>query len=169
MPYIGGKVAPWFDTAPNKRFLLRAVDAGGEAMVRNTQFYTPIDTGHLIDSIRKKVTVVRLSPRGLIYESGAETHVEYAPYVEHGTGLFGPLMRAYEIRPKNPDGWLRWIDPLTGRPIFAKRVIHPGSPGAHMFAKGATMTEAEFDRLVAPELERWAREVERQNPWALAV
>ena len=135
-------------------------------MTRNTKMNTPIDTGRLIDSIKKKLTVVVLTPRGLAYESGCETHVDYAPHVEYGTGLYGPRAAKYEIRPKNPHGWLRWIDPDTGQPIFAKRVMHPGSPGAAMFAKGATMTEAEFDRLVARDLARWAREVELQNPWA---
>lgn len=165
-PYIGGKLEPWFHTEPNVVFLRRAADHGGEAMTRNTKMNTPIDTGRLIDSIKKKLTVVVPTARGLAYESGCETHVDYAPHVEYGTGLYGRYHRPYLIKPKNPNGWLRWIDPDTGRPIFAKSVMHPGSPGAAMFAKGATMTEAEFDRLVARDLFRWSREVELQNLYA---
>lgn len=161
------KLEPWFDTDPNERFLYDAADAGGEAMTRHVKERTPVDLGTLKADIRQKLTVVRVGARGeLVYESGAETEIEYAPYVEHGTGLWGPRAARYEIRPKRPDGWLRWIDPMTGQPVFAKRVMHPGSPGAHMFAIGASLTEAEFDRLIQARLTRWAREVEMQNPSA---
>ena len=102
-------------------------------------------------------------PRGMVYESGAETDVEYAPYVEHGTGLWGPRHAKYEIKPKRPDGWLRWIDPVTGDPVFAKRVMHPGSPGNHMFAFGAAIAEHEFDQFVQPILSRWAVEQEHAH------
>ena len=67
---------------------------------------------------------------------------------------------------EEPGGWLRWIDPTTGRPVFAKRVMHPGSPGAHMFVEGAGATERNFDRAIQTDLLRWAHEVELQNPWA---
>lgn len=166
MPYVGGKLAPWFGTGPIKTFMHEAADEGGGAMTRNVKLNTPVDTGHLIESIQKKLVVVYMTRRGLAYESGAETHVDYAPHVEYGTGLWGPLHAKYEIRPKRPDGWLRWIDPHTGQPVFAKRVMHPGSPGAHMFARGAALTEAEFDRIVARRLKEWAREQELSNPYA---
>jgi hypothetical protein len=74
----------------------------------------------------------------------------------------------YEIRPKNPDGWLSWIDQATGERIFAKRVMHPGSPGQHMFAIGAHLTEHEFhvfaDRIVQAWTRQQERKFERQVP-----
>ena len=78
--------------------------------------------------------------------------MEYAPYVEDGTGLWGPKHAKYEIKPKRPGGWLRWIDPMTGDPVFARRVMHPGWPGNHMFAIGAALTEQEFDAVRAADL-----------------
>ena len=96
-----------------------------------------------------------------MYESGAESELEYAPYVEHGTGLWGPKHAKYLIVPKRPDGWLRWIDPDTGNPVFAKRVMHPGSPGNHMFEIGVAIAEQEFEREVEPILVRVMRELER--------
>lgn len=161
------KFADSFDTSPAERFLYAAAQEGGELMVRNVRSKTPVDLGHLLASIEQKMVVVTWGPRGdLVYESGAETNVEYAPYVEEGTGLWGPRAARYEIRPRDPDGWLRWIDPNTGQPVFAKRVMHPGSPGAHMFAIGAALTEAQFERHIQARLRRWAREQELVNPAA---
>jgi hypothetical protein len=166
MGYVGGKLEPWFSDVPVKRALYALADEGGEQMVTNVREFTPKDTGHLWESIKKMIVVVRPYRGTLAYESGAETNVEYAEYVERGTGLFGPYHRRYIIRPKDPNGWLRWIDPITGQPVFAKQVIHPGSEGAHMFARGATKTEAEFERWAQPILTRWARQQERINPYA---
>jgi very-short-patch-repair endonuclease len=85
-------------------------------------------------------------------------------HVEWGTGLWGPKHAKYLIVPKKPGGWLSWINPRTGQRVFARKVMHPGSPGAHMFAIGAHLTEAEFEeRIAAPVLALWAREQERSN------
>lgn len=163
----GPRLRPWFHQTPNERFLRDAAGVGGRMMTTFTRANTPIDTGALRESIVEKLTVVYPTLRGFVYESGAETFIEYAPYVEEGTGLWGPRAAKYEIRPKRPDGWLRWIDPTTGRPVFARRVMHPGSPGVHMFAKGAALTEAQFGRVIQARLDVWAREVELQNPDAI--
>jgi Bacteriophage HK97-gp10, putative tail-component len=167
MGYIGGKLEPWFDTSPNLRFIRRAADAGGAHMTRVVKQRTPVDTRYLQQSIEQKLVVLHRRAGTWVAESGCETNVEYAPYVEHGTGLWGPRAARYEIRPRNPRGWLRWIDPITGDPVFAKRVMHPGSPGAHMFAIGASLTEAAFEQIVDSSLQRWAREVEAQNRTSL--
>jgi hypothetical protein len=167
VPYVGGRLEPWFDRSPNRRFIRRAADAGGEHMTRVVKERTPVDTAYLRQSIRQKLTVLRLRGGAWVGESGCETNVEYAPYVEHGTGLWGPRSARYEIKPRNPNGWLRWIDPITGDPVFAKRVMHPGSPGAHMFAIGASLTEAAFEEIVNAPLQLWAREVEAQNRTSL--
>jgi Bacteriophage HK97-gp10, putative tail-component len=144
-------------------------DKGGERMTTHVKQNTPVRFGTLRASITQKLTVVYPTPRGMAYESGAETEIEYAPYVEYGTGLWGPRHAKYEIKPKRPDGWLRWIDPVTGDPVFAKRVMHPGSPGNHMFLIGEALTEHEFEQFAEPILARWATEVERQNHSGLRV
>lgn len=54
--------------------------------------------------------------------SPARTARDNAPY-----GLFMEVgTRPHIIRPKRPDGWLRWID-RDGRVRFAKVVHHPGT------------------------------------------
>lgn len=167
MPYVGGKLAPWFGSAPIKLACHRMADDGGRAVTSAVQVRTPMDTGHLKASIRQTPVTIGFRLGSASYESGAETSVSYAEYVERGTGLFGPYHRTYTIRPKNPDGWLRWIDPHTGLPVFAKSVTHKGSEGAYMFANGVAFVESIIDRVVAPALDAWARDQERSNPWAV--
>lgn len=183
MAYIGDKLAPWFEPTPTVKALVRISQAGGERMTELTRMNTPVDKGTLRASWQAKpvtvhsggVTVATVTHPSLVagagfhrllaarYESGVETDVEYAPYVEHGTGLWGPSHSKYQIRPKHPDGWLHWIDPLTGGHVFAKEVMHPGSPGNHMLAFAAAIAENEVGLIAEPALERWAAETERQN------
>ena len=72
--------------------------------------------------------------------------------------MWGPRRAKYEIRPKNPLGWLRFFDQKTGELVFAKRVMHPGSPGHHMFARGVALTEEPWERECNRRLDRWARD-----------
>jgi hypothetical protein len=169
--YDGPRLAALFDEEEERIFDDLAHDLakrGGGIMTARIKELTPVGhqpyaeayiPGHLRDSIRQKIVVVTIHAGSIRHESGTETDVEYAPFVEHGTGLWGPRRAKYEIRPKNPNGWLRWIGP-DGKPIFAKRVMHPGSPGAHMFARGVALTEVEFRLMAEGELERWAKEGE---------
>jgi hypothetical protein len=164
MSYEGGKLAPWFETAPNRLALRRMADRGGEALVGEVKRRTPVDEGVLRASVRQKpVRRTRDARARVAYESGAETEVEYGPHVEYGTGLWGPRRARYIIRPRRPGGWLHWVDPDTGRDVFAKEVRHPGSPGAHMFAIGCAVIEGRLETILQPELLRWARSVEAQN------
>lgn len=91
-----------------------------------------------------------------------ETHVEYAPHVEYGTGLWGPHHAKYPIRPKKAK-MLSWINPLTGKRVFSSFVMHPGSPGQHMLAIGASRAEAQAEGTIERTLERvWVRGSERR-------
>lgn len=159
--YTGARLADWFRDDPLKRALHRMADDGGRFQTDATRAQTPIDSGHLAASIRKLPVMVYTEAVHTVYESGCETEVDYAPYVENGTGLWGPLHAKYVIVPKNPDGWLRFVD--NGRVVFAKKVLHPGSPGAHMFKRGASDTEAAFDLIVLPAAEEWARAQEENR------
>lgn len=161
--YYGGKLAPWFSSAPNDRFARRAAHAGGRRMQELVKMNTPVDTRHLRDSIYQKPVVVVVDARGRkVYESGAATDVDYAPFVEHGTGLWGPKHAKYLIEPKDPEGYLHWVN-KAGEDVYAKRVWHPGSPGNFMFAIGSGIVERELHEIVRPHLDRWRVEVERQN------
>lgn len=171
MGYTGPALGVVYDFAASSERLCRDLaDEGGSKMTDHTKGLTPVGhrpfqegyiPGHLLESIEQKLVVVTFDVmRGVLaYESGAMTNVDYAPYVEHGTGLWGPARAKYEIRPKNPLGWLRFHDKF-GNEVFAKRVLHPGSPGAHMFEYGAAETELSFHEWADAKVAEWARKTE---------
>lgn len=171
MGYTGPSLAHVFDFRRDVDEELYALaEEGGSQLTENVRKFTPVGhrpfqagymPGDLLASIEQKVVVVYAALGGMVYESGAETNIEWAPYVEHGTGLWGPRRAKYEIRPKNPNGWLRFHDE-HGNVVFAKRVMHPGSPGAHMFARGAALTDETFREWADRHVERWAIRCEAQ-------
>lgn len=152
------------------------VDDGGQAMQKYVIENTPVETGELRASIRQKAVVRIVSMTGTAYESGAYTEVIYALYVEEGTGLWGPHHAKYRIEPKDPNGVLAFyvrVKTPEGKPqfdgsyhvaegnlVFAKYVMHPGSPGQHMFAIGAAQVDAQFDHITGRGLEEWVRRSE---------
>lgn len=170
MSYLGGRLQPFFDQSGIPKLCREMADHGGERMTHLVKINTPIGhqpftedyiPGALRASIQQKLTVVTMRAGKLVYESGCETNLSYGPYVEHGTGLWGPHRAKYEIKPKNPDGWLSWINQETGERIFARKVMHPGSPGQAMFAIGAHMAEHEFNLWGQRMVQAWARRQER--------
>lgn len=84
---------------------------------REIQMNTPVDTGRLRNSIK-------FEEKGNSFIIG--TNVDYAPQVEEGTS-------PHEITPKNAQA-LKFK--AGGETIFAKRVMHPGTEGHHMFLRG---------------------------------
>ena len=167
MAYEGGFLAPWFQNDPNERAMRNMVRVGLHEAVAIAAQNTPVLTGDLrehwmiSDHVGKAVTFL-----GLGFEGQWFNELEYAPYVNYGTGLYGPEHRKYLIVPKNPNGILHWVDRLTGEDRFAKAVLHPGSPGHHMLEISADWLEASWVGLMRPVLNNWAKEVERQNHWA---
>lgn len=169
MAYVGGRLASFFHDEPVQPALARIAARGGDRLVEWTVRNTPIGGrevagqggGNLRTSwYQQPVTRARRGPL-TGWESGVATDSDYAPHVEHGTGLWGPEHKKYLIEPKDPvRGWLHWIDPRTGEDVFAKRVWHPGSPGQHMVAIAVQMVEGEFDTLFDGILGDWARMTE---------
>lgn len=158
MPYIGGALADLYDEAPTRRALVKMADRGTDRLAELIELHTPVDTGNLKGSWKKTPLVIKPGFHTR-YERRVFTEVEYAPYVEHGTGLWGPKHAKYLIVPKKPGGVLHWIGP-GGESVFATRVWHPGSPGAHMVVKGVADVEAAFALILDPVLHEWAREME---------
>lgn len=164
MPYVGGKLSPLFDATPAHRAIKRMADRGGDELHDLVTRNTPIDSGNLRTSwyrepLRRTVgTALAFGLEG--WKAIVRTDVDYAPYVEWGTGLYGPEHRKYLILPTKPGGTLRWES--GGQVHFAKRVWHPGSPGQHMMSSAAARCEALYATILQPELERWKLAQEAQ-------
>lgn len=146
---------------------------------------TPVETHHLRESYRlSKVRYEReMTSMGVVafhpyaWTGSVWTEVHYAPYVELGTGLWGPRRRKYKIEPKTPGGTLAFrpyahggdgsvvLDVLgkptkSGQLVHVRFVMHPGSPGNHMFQIGTTMAEHEVQEWANMPLLLWKAEVE---------
>lgn len=144
-------------------------------MLRIVKENAPVDTHDLRNSITK-YPIVAL-PGGMGFEGGVFTEIEYGAHVEHGTGLWGPEHRKYKIEPKDPNGVLAFFMKGThqtrldngqysaniteGKTVFARYVMHPGSPGAFMFTTGVAYVEASFDEATAKGLNEWKQRAER--------
>lgn len=185
--YEGGSMTDWVRAAKviTEETCHELVDAGTKRWKHITEINTPIERFikpvttkppyHLRNSWEigtLRVADIPGEDAAKSYEADVYTEVEYAPYVEEGTGLWGPEHRKYVIRPKRPGGWLSWIarDTYTRRDgsivkagdrVYAKEVLHPGSPGQHMLAIGAHMTQEQFDEWADDIMAGWAARVER--------
>lgn len=163
MAYIGGKLSPWFSNEPNDRAMRNMVRIGVTEAASIAAKNTPVETGHLREEWKTTVAIKVQTFLGVGWSARWENSVEYAIYVNEGTGLYGPEHRKYLILPKTPGGKLHWVDRLSGEDVYANAVMHPGSPGNYMLQISANVLEAQWTRLVRPALRNWAREVENQN------
>lgn len=170
MGYRGGNLADLFDREPVERASRRIVERGTEVMQEAVKRRTPVRTGELRDSWYR--TGPRRAQSGAggdpALEGTVASDVKHAPFVENGTGRFGPTGAAYPIRPVRGQ-FLSWITTKpfvtkrgemipAGTRVFRKLVMHPGSPGVGMMDKAVRETEATMGAWAQPELERWARE-----------
>jgi hypothetical protein len=165
--YKGGKLAPWFGPVPTRILMQTApvvVAAEGREIAEKN---TPVETGDLKAAwMSDKKASKAATYLGLGMEASWFNKLEYAPYVNYGTGLYGPEARKYLIVPKKPGGTLHWVDRATGADVYAKAVLHPGSPGNYMLEISADVVEATWDRIIKPLLITWVKQMERLNPFA---
>jgi hypothetical protein len=129
------------------------VGSGGRRLYETAREATPVDTGTTRDA-----WVLHPIEAWTHHASGYEarvsnSHNPIATFLEHGT-------KPHEIGAKNPSGEVSWIDPLTGRRMFARSVMHPGAPGFHMAARACVDLEANLPEVTQPHLERWSAECE---------
>lgn len=138
-------------------------NTGGDALHGRIVENTPVRTGNLRTSWYRTPAV----EEGQHYRSYVRTEVDYAPFVNYGTGLYGPKHTKYLIEPVKAK-MLSWIDPKSAQRVYAHRVWHPGSEGAFMIEYGAAKTEAELQMVLARDLELFKREMEAQAAKAQA-
>lgn len=165
MPYVGDKLQPLFTPRLAKRTARRLLARGGDEIKDRIAQNTPVDLGHLRKSWKRLKTEAIKGTGGLydvgtILETDIVTEVDYAPHVEWGTGIYGPSGAPYEIKPRDPNGVLSWVDRDTGNRIYATRVMHPGSPGVHMVAAGIAKAEVTMEAAVGPTMRLWVQEQE---------
>jgi len=135
----------WADDLPDQ-FQKRSsllVGSYGLRIEREAKRRTPVATDILRSSIHTDI-----SRQGKQTRAKVGTDEDYGPYVEYGTGLYGPQKRAYEIKPKTKKALAftarAGTQLATGRALFrsktgrlvlsrkrgaktiVRKVIHPG-------------------------------------------
>lgn len=143
----------------------------GEKLEMWIKRFTPRDTDTLYDSIEAGPIISEASVKPSFYDHyinnnyvGAarwrrmytvevSTDVDYAPYVEYDTGKHGPN-GPYLITPQKGK-YLSWIG-RDGKRVYVTKVMHPGSRGRHMFARGsARVTPVYIRNQSRPILAAW--------------
>ena len=104
-----------------------------------SQAYCPVVSGNLKQRSGCDVSQPNV---GIIWYAAP-----YAPYVEYGTGIYGPKGVGYIVRVNPPKKALHWVD--SGGDHFAKSVYIKGMP-PRGFLRGAVVTT----RTLAPDLAR---------------
>ena len=129
----------------------------GDAMERwhtITVANTPIETGNLRTAWYRwpPAGANRSRRQGLpAWVAYLRNPVDYAPHVEWDT-------RPHVIRPVRAKA-LRFVA-RDGTVVFAQKVNHPGTKGAHMLSIGAHMTEMQFDSVAEEGLRLFERLLE---------
>jgi len=144
MPYVGGSLTTLFDDAA-RALTMEAehdmCDEGARSVESITRMNTPVRTGALRAAWKRDPAVPTMHGGEWAWAGRVSNSTSYAADVEYGTGLWGPKHSKYLILPRTPGGVLRFIG-RDGQVVFARRVMHPGSPGNHMLEIGMTVTEA---------------------------
>jgi hypothetical protein len=167
MGYSGARLAPMFTPRTARVTAARMVDHTVDLMLKNVVQNTPIDDSphpsRPPGTARRswhKVGYVRPLPTRDVHHAAIQTLDDVCVYLEVGTGFHGPLHRPYIIRPKHPDGMLRFWSRKEGRWVFAKSVLHPGIHAQRPLATGMAITEHELPAALAPDMHEWMAMIE---------
>lgn len=99
----------------------KGLERGAKRIQKNAKMLTPVDTGHLRNSIK---TNSEITPDGA--EAKVYTNTEYAPYVEFGTGQRG---RKSDIdRPEGVSYKGDWPG-QTAQPYMTPAYLHAQNSG----------------------------------------
>jgi hypothetical protein len=137
----------------------RAVRRGTFELLKLVQANVPKVTSTLVRSIT--AVVKRISAD--IVEGKVGTWLEYARYVEHGTGIYGPLKRPIIIAAKSKRGLFWGAYDGDGNAIVRRRVQIKGMKPRSPFGQAVAEFLPRYIEIIQQEL---AREAEAAAPSA---
>ena len=173
MGYHGPKLHLLFDDRPTQKAARKLAERVSVELADATRRFTPIGPEPEPEQAGREVTHVHLheriypakvKKRGERYEAGAWTDDDKAPFVENDTRPHIIRPRADRAAAAAAEGRrvaLRFPG-AGGEDVFAAEVHHPGTKGAHMFAKGAAEVEHRLAEIADPVLRDMKTELERQ-------
>lgn len=99
----------------------KGLERGAKKIQKNAKYLTPVDTGHLRNSIKTKSQSTQDGAEAQVY-----TNLEYAPYVEFGTG-----QRGSESNIDRPEGISYKADwkGMPAQPYMSPAYLHAKNTG----------------------------------------
>lgn len=99
----------------------KGLERGAKKIQKNAKYLTPVDTGHLRNSIKTKSQSTQDGAEAQVY-----TNLEYAPYVEFGTG-----QRGSESNIDRPEGISYKADwkGMPAQPYMTPAYLHAKNTG----------------------------------------
>lgn len=112
----------------------------------------PKKTSTLVRSVT--AVVKRISAD--IVEGTVGTYLEYARYLEEGTGIYGPMKRPIVIVPKTKQALFWGAYGANGKPLMAKSVSNPGIKPLGIFADSTQAFLPRYAEIIQEELAKAA-------------
>lgn len=112
----------------------------------------PKKTGTLARSITAKVS----NEGGGVVVGRVGSHIKYAPFVEHGTGIYGPERRPIIITAKNKGGLFWGAYDQNGKPIIRRSVRIQGMKPRAPFGTAVAQFLPRYVEIIRQELAREA-------------
>ena len=99
----------------------KALERGAKKIQKNVKYLTPVDTGYLRNMIKTKSEETQIGAEAQVY-----TNVDYAPYVEFGTG-----QRGSESNIDRPEGVAYKADwkGQSAQPFMTPAYLHAKNTG----------------------------------------
>lgn len=126
----------------------RAIRRGIFELLKLVQDAVPKKTSTLVRSIR--AVVERISDD--LIEGKVGSHLEYARYLEEGTGIYGPAKRPIVIVPTTKRALFWGAFGAGGKPIMARRVVIKGIRPIAPFATSLATFLPRYAQIVQEEL-----------------
>lgn len=131
-----------------RRVPAAAIRRGIFELLALIQELAPKKTSTLVRSI--SAVVKKISED--IVEGRVGSHLEYARYIEEGTGLHGPKGRAITIQAKGRKGLFWGAFDGGGKALIRKRVVSPGMKPRAPFATAIAKFLPRYDQIIREEL-----------------
>lgn len=130
----------------------RAVRRGTFELLKRVQDEVPKATTTLVKSITAVVTKISAD----VVEGKVGTWIEYARYLEEGTGIYGPYKRPITIVARKRRGLFWGAFDKDGDPVVRKRVTIQGMKPRSPFGKAMALFLPRYIEIIEQELAREA-------------
>ncbi len=125
-----------------------AVRRGSFELLSIIQQLTPKKTATLVRSLHVAIT----NPQEGTIEGQVGTSLKYAPFIESGTGMYGPMGRPVVVVAKRRKALFWGSYNASGKPIMSRSVSILGVKPVAPFGRGFAQFTPRYEELIQQEL-----------------